>query len=82
MGEKGNVGDVAAVTAVVTTEGPAAAERAVDIATSVVTDAGGTLRDKLIDTAADHTVAEVRERLRPDETPKADDVDGNTAPPA
>jgi hypothetical protein len=85
MGEKGNLGDVAAVTAAVSTEGPAAAQRAVNIATSVVTEAGDTLREKLIGTAADHTVAELRGRLQPDEAPSADDGDGGdggTAPPA
>lgn len=82
MGEKGNLGDVAAVTAVVSTQGPAAAERVMDIATSVVTDVGDTLRERLIDTAADHSVAEVRERLQSEEAPSGDDGDGGTAPPA
>ena len=72
MAEKGNlVGAAQAANAGSTIE--RAVERTTQEVTTTLAQTGDSLRDKVIENAADHTISETRERLkRPDEGAQVD----------
>lgn len=78
VGEKGNVVDPGAVTAA----GPSVIERTASVVSSTVTQATGTVRDKVIEAGAKGAVDEARDRLKDRREKKDGETDAADDGPA